>query len=110
MSVASIAFYPPVSPGAHVRRPVERLPYPLEDRCCALFSRGRHAIWQAARALGLGPGDAALVPAWHHGAEIEALRRAGLEIAFYEGGPLLEPDASELDGLLSERYGEPLAV
>jgi dTDP-4-amino-4,6-dideoxygalactose transaminase/CelD/BcsL family acetyltransferase involved in cellulose biosynthesis len=103
MSVASIAFYPPLSPGAYVRRPSDRLPYPLEDAGCELFSRGRHAIWQAAGALGLRPGDVALAPAWHHGAEIEALRRAGLGLAFYEPGPLLEPDAGELDGLLGDR-------
>jgi dTDP-4-amino-4,6-dideoxygalactose transaminase/CelD/BcsL family acetyltransferase involved in cellulose biosynthesis len=103
MSVPSIAFYPPLAPGGLLRRPCERLPYPLEDGGCVLFSRGRHAIWQGARALGLGPGDVALVPAWHHGAEIEALRRAGIELAFYESGPLLEPDAAELDALLDER-------
>jgi CelD/BcsL family acetyltransferase involved in cellulose biosynthesis len=103
MSVPSIAFYPPLSPGAYFRRPSDRLPYPLEDDGCELFSRGRHAIWQAAGALGLGPGDVALAPAWHHGAEIEALRRAGIELAFYEPGPLLEPDADQLDRLLCPR-------
>src|SRR5215207_4675013 len=103
MSPPSIAFYPPLAPAAYLRRPAERLPYPLEDSACALFSRGRHAIWQAARALGLAPGDVALAPAWHHGAEIESLRRAGLEIAFYDVGPLLEPDPDELDALVDER-------
>jgi len=38
------------------------------------------------RALGLGPHDAVLAPAWHHGAEIEALNRSGLEVSFYEPG------------------------
>jgi CelD/BcsL family acetyltransferase involved in cellulose biosynthesis len=103
MSPPSIAFYPPLAPGAHLARPVERLPYPLADAGCSLFSRGRHAIWQAVRALGLRPGDAVLAPAWHHGAEIEALVRAGLDVAFYEPGPLLEPDPEELDGLLGPR-------
>src|SRR5204863_8790734 len=58
---------------------------------------------QAAGALGLGSGDVALVPAWHHGAEVEALRQAGLELVFYESGPLLEPDADELESLLAQR-------
>ena len=103
MTPPSISFYPPLAPGAHLARPLERLPYPLQDGCCSLFSRGRHAIWQAVHALALAPGDAVLAPAWHHGAEIEALRRAGLRVAFYEPGPLLEPDPGELDALLSPR-------
>jgi dTDP-4-amino-4,6-dideoxygalactose transaminase len=103
MSVASISFYPPLSPGVYLRPPATRLPFPLQERRCALFSRGRHAIWQAARALGLGDGAEVLAPAWHHGAEIEALGRAGAQVVFYEPGPLLEPDAAELDALLGPR-------
>jgi len=103
MSVPSIAFYPPLPPGAPVRRAVGRLPYPLEEDGCELFSRGRHAIWQAARALGLGPGDSVLAPAWHHGAEIEALCRAGIDVAFYDLGPALGPVEDELDSLLEPR-------
>ena len=103
MNARAISFYPPLPPGAHARRPAEQLPYPLQDPGCALFSRGRHAVWQAARALGLGPDDVVLAPAWHHGAEIESLRRGGPQIAYYEPGPLLAPDEDELDALLDER-------
>jgi dTDP-4-amino-4,6-dideoxygalactose transaminase len=103
MSLKSIFFYPPLPPAVYLRSPAEQLPYPLEDPRCFLFSRGRHAIWQAAAALPLEPGDRVLAPAWHHGAEIEALRRAGLEIDFYELGPSLEPSEEHLEALLGPR-------
>ncbi|HEX6713039.1 MAG TPA: GNAT family N-acetyltransferase [Thermoleophilaceae bacterium] len=99
----SIYFYPPLPPGAHLQRRADTLPYPLDDPHCRLFARGRHAIWHAAGALGLRPGDRVLAPAWHHGAEIEALRQAGLAIDFYEPGPLLEPNEDRLDVLVGPR-------
>jgi CelD/BcsL family acetyltransferase involved in cellulose biosynthesis len=52
------------------------------------------------QALGLSPGDAVLVPSYHHGSEVQALAAAGLECRFYDIGPGLEPDDDELDGLL----------
>ena len=55
------------------------------------------------KALGLGPGDEILVPAYHHGSEIEALIRAGLVCRFYDIGQRLEPDEGELEALLNER-------
>src|SRR3954451_8231244 len=100
MSLKSIFFYPPLSPAVYLRSAAEQLPYPLEDPRCFLFSRGRHAIRQAVAALGLQPGDRVLAPAWHHGAEIEALRRAGLAIDFYELGTSLEPDEDQLEALV----------
>lgn len=60
----------------------------------------RHGVWHGVRALGLHPGDGVLVPAWHHGSEVEALLQAGLECRFYESSPSLEPDPAELEGLL----------
>jgi dTDP-4-amino-4,6-dideoxygalactose transaminase len=103
MNLPSIAFYPPLPPAAYLRRPASALPYPLGRGDCSLFSRGRHAIWQALGALGIGPGDRVLAPAWHHGAEIEALHRAGAELSFYEQGVDLQPDAGELDSLIESR-------
>jgi len=53
--------------------------------------------------LGLEPGDEVLVPAYHHGSEVEALVRRGACCRFYEANPTLEPDPDELETLLSER-------
>lgn len=63
----------------------------------------RHAIWHGVKGLGLGPGDEVLVPAWHHGSEVEALLRAGLRCRFYDSTARLEPDPAELEGLLAPR-------
>jgi dTDP-4-amino-4,6-dideoxygalactose transaminase len=53
------------------------------------------------RALGLGPGDQVLAPAYHHGSEIEALVRAGLGVRFYECDERLRPDEAQLASLLA---------
>jgi CelD/BcsL family acetyltransferase involved in cellulose biosynthesis/selenocysteine lyase/cysteine desulfurase len=68
-----------------------------------LFSRGRHALWHGLRALPLGPGDAVLAPAYHHGSEIEVLARLGLDCRFYGLTERLEPDEDQLDALLDPR-------
>lgn len=77
------------------------LPYPLSDAGCRVFSRARHAIWNACRTLGLGRKDVILVPAYHHGCEIEALLQAGVNIRYYELTELLEPDPISLQSLLT---------
>lgn len=101
--VGRLTVWPPLPPAVYTRRPVQDLPFPLDQHGCVLFSRGRHAIWHGIRALGLPPGAAVLVPAYHCSSEIEALVRAGVECRFYEGSPSLEPDEDELAQLLDER-------
>jgi dTDP-4-amino-4,6-dideoxygalactose transaminase len=78
------------------------LPFPLEDPACRLNAWARHGIFHGVRRLGLGPGDVVLVPAYHHGSEVEALVRAGVTCRFYEAQADLEPDEAELEGLLDE--------
>jgi dTDP-4-amino-4,6-dideoxygalactose transaminase len=68
-----------------------------------LFERARHGLWHGLRALGLGDDDEVLVPAYHHGSEIEALVRAGLTCRFYEASEGLAPDERELEALLGPR-------
>ena len=101
MTEPRLGVWPPLPPGAHVRRRRRELPFPLAEPGCALFSRARHGLWQGVRALGLHAGDEVLVPAYHHGSEIEALARAGLRLRFYEAHEGLAPLAEELDSLLA---------
>ena len=63
----------------------------------------RHGLWHGVRQLGLGEGDQVLVPAWHHGSEVEAFERAGLECVFYDAGDALDPDPDALEALLGPR-------
>ena len=102
-NVGRLTVRPPLPPAVYSRRPAQDLPFPLDQRGCVLFSRGRHAIWHGVRALGLPPEAAVLVPAYHCGTEIEALVRAGVECRFYEGSASLEPDEDELAQLLDDR-------
>ncbi|HLY38001.1 MAG TPA: DegT/DnrJ/EryC1/StrS family aminotransferase [Candidatus Binatia bacterium] len=90
-------------PGLWFARPARRGPHPLGTPGCHLFARGRHGLWQGVRALGLRPGDEVLVPAYHHGSEVEALVRADLVCRFYGGGETLAPEPMELESLRRAR-------
>jgi hypothetical protein len=103
MTAIGVDVHPHLSPAAYLRRPAARLPFPLDQPGCRLFARARHGLWRALRDLGAGPGDEVLAPAYHHGSEIEALRRAGLRPRFYEATETLAPDEAELEALLGPR-------
>ena len=95
--------WPTLPPGAWVRPPRRSMPFPLEAEGVRVFSRARHGLWHGVRALGLRPGDEILVPAYHHGSEVEALTRSDLECRFYDGWSRLEPIEEELERLVGER-------
>jgi CelD/BcsL family acetyltransferase involved in cellulose biosynthesis len=103
MRTSQLGVWPPLPPYVYLRHPAPRLPFPLEEPGHRLFRKGRQALYHGVRALALGDGDEVLMPAWHHGSEVEALLRAGITPRFYEGGPGLEPDADELEALLGPR-------
>ena len=103
MMVPRIIVWPPLPLDVYIRSPAARLPWPLEEPTCSLFSRARQGLFSAVKAVGLAAGDVVLAPAYHHGSEIEALARAGLSFRFYDAGENLEPDESELDALLDGR-------
>jgi CelD/BcsL family acetyltransferase involved in cellulose biosynthesis/dTDP-4-amino-4,6-dideoxygalactose transaminase len=98
-----VSAWPPLPPAAWVLPPRPDLPFPLGEPRCRLFARGRHALWHGLHALALPAGAAVLVPAYHHGSEIEVLVRLGLECRFYELTVRLEPDEAHLDALLDSR-------
>lgn len=103
MMVPRLGVMPPLSLGVYTRHPADRIPFPLDKSGCVLFERARHGLWHGVRALGLVAGDEVLVPAYHHGSEIEALVRAGLTCRFYEATEALAPDERELQALLGPR-------
>jgi perosamine synthetase len=96
-----LAIWPTLPLNVYFRGVSQWLPYPLNNDGCRIFSRARHAIWNACRTLGLEKKDVILVPAWHHGSEIEALLQAGVQIRYYKLTALLEPDAESLETLLT---------
>jgi hypothetical protein len=95
--LARLSILPPLPPDVYLRPAHRPLPFPLDRPGARIWQRGRHALWQGLRALGLRAGDEVLVPAYHHGSEIEAYVRAGLVPRYYDPGPGLLPDPGALD-------------
>jgi dTDP-4-amino-4,6-dideoxygalactose transaminase len=59
------------------------------------FYFARNAVWLGVRLLGLGGGEV-LVPAYHHGVEVEALVDAGATVRFYRVGPRWDVDLDDV--------------
>jgi dTDP-4-amino-4,6-dideoxygalactose transaminase len=95
--------WPPLPPGVYVRRPADRLPFPLDRDDCRIVAWGRHALWHGVRALGLRPGDELLTPAYHHGSEVQAVIESGLVPRFYDSDDHLQPRPDELEALITPR-------
>jgi dTDP-4-amino-4,6-dideoxygalactose transaminase len=95
--------FAPLDPREWLSRRRGSLPFPLREDRCRLFSRARHGLLHGLRALGIGRGDEILVPAYHHGSEVEALERTGARCVFYDCGPGLAPEAAELERLVGDR-------
>lgn len=75
------------------------LPFPLSAAHCTYFYRARNAVYHLFRALCLKPDEPVLVPAFHHGNEVRAIRAAGACIRFYPILRNLEPDLEALSKL-----------
>jgi dTDP-4-amino-4,6-dideoxygalactose transaminase len=95
--------WPPLPPGVYVRRPAAQLPFPLDRDDCRIVAWGRHALWHGIHALGLQPGAEVLMPAYHHGSEVQAILETGLVPRFYDSDGRLEPRQDELDALITPR-------
>ncbi len=96
-----VSVWPPLPLDVYRRARTTRLPFPLDQPACRVFAKGRHGLWHGVQSIGLQPGDKVLVPAYHHGSEIEALVQAGLDLRFYDTGNDLAPDPEVLDALLA---------
>jgi len=76
------------------------MPFPFEEPGCRLLAWARQGLWRGVRAIGLRDGGEVLVPAYHHGSEVEALVQAGLRPRFYDAPDGLEPDEATLDRMI----------
>ena len=75
------------------------IPFPLGAAHCTYFYRARNAVYHLFRVLSLKPDEPVLVPAFHHGNEVRAIRAAGATIRFYPILRNLEPDLEALSKL-----------
>jgi dTDP-4-amino-4,6-dideoxygalactose transaminase len=97
-----LRLWPPLPPGVYLRRPA-RPPFPLGAPGCLLLRKARQALYFGIQGLELRAGDEVLMPAYHHGSEVEAFLRRGLTCRFYDLDPTLGPDAEALDQLIGPR-------
>jgi dTDP-4-amino-4,6-dideoxygalactose transaminase len=78
-------------------------PFQAEEERLRSTYFARNAIHHAVRSLGLSPGDQILVPAYHHGVEMEALSAAGLHLVFYPVDADLRGNLEAAERLITSR-------
>ncbi|MGH9869403.1 MAG: DegT/DnrJ/EryC1/StrS family aminotransferase [Candidatus Polarisedimenticolia bacterium] len=81
------------------QRGSDPLPFPLGERKAIQFYRASSALYHLFKALPLEKGQIALVPDYHSGNEIWAIRAAGVPVRTYPIGRDLRPDLETLDRL-----------
>lgn len=92
-----VSAWPGLNPSLLLRSPSPwALPFPLHAPHSIYFYVARYGIYHLFRALGFGNGDPVLVPDYHHGNEIRAIRAAGATPRYYPIRRTLEPDLNEL--------------
>ena len=95
-----VSAWPGLTPASFVRSPSESArPFPLNTVQSIAFYRARNAIYHLFRALDAGGGGTVLVPDYHSGNEIAAIRAAGARVRFYHVGRDLQPDLEQIERL-----------
>lgn len=79
------------------------LPFPFHDPHARYFYRARNGIFHLFRALQFKDKDVVLVPSYHHGNEVRAIRAAGASVMFYPVTQDLEPDLNAVEQLCTSR-------
>jgi perosamine synthetase len=86
------------------------LPSLLDAGHIQLVTSGRIAIGMALRALGVGPEDTVLVPAYHSPSMIPPVHWRGATVAFYRIHPDTTPDLDDIARLLGPRVKAVMAT
>lgn len=98
-----LPLYPTFGPGLWLNAPVGTQPFPLSAPRSRRYYFARNAIWQGLRMLRLEAGGSILMPAYHHGVEVAAVRAAGFDVEFYRVDEGMRADADDLVKRLSSR-------
>ncbi|WP_143962610.1 DegT/DnrJ/EryC1/StrS family aminotransferase [Litoribacter populi] len=101
MKICRFGMWPVLPLNVHFRKPTNYRPFPLDQENLQIYSRARHAMYNACKSLGWGKDDALLVPGYHHGSEIQALCDLDIQLKYYELTEKLEPNPEELDHLMT---------
>ncbi len=90
--VRPVSSMPGPSVAALLARGMGPLPRPFDSPNVTFWNSARVALWQAAHALGLRPGQTIAVPAFCCGSELDPFLAAGLKLSFFAIGDDLSPD------------------
>lgn len=87
---------PGLLPGELKRRPGREPPFPLNARHRTFSYMARGVIYHLFRSMKLRPDETVLVPDYHSGVEVWAMRAAGANLRYYPVRSNLEVDMDEL--------------
>lgn len=73
--------------------------FPFDSPSASYYYFARNALWEAIKLLDL-PGGEVVVPAYHHGVEIETLIAAGVKPVFYPVGRNWDVNPADVEGLI----------
>jgi perosamine synthetase len=99
-----IPAWSPLNPNLFLTREQtpERLPYPLSERKTASYYFARAGVYSLFATLQKHGVDTVLVPDYHSGNEVRAIRAAGMRVVFYSIDHFMTPDLDELRRLTSD--------
>jgi selenocysteine lyase/cysteine desulfurase len=102
----SKGYFIPVLPSpTSLRRRRGALPFPFSHPRYYDYYFGRNAVWHGMKQVGLSVSRRILVPAYHHGVEVEAILQAGYQIDFYRIDLKLQIDLEDLEKKITPETG-----
>lgn len=102
MSFLHIPFIQPLSPFKFFSAKTDYHQYfPFSSQRIRYYYLARNGIWHAIDSFGLRPGDGVLMPAYHHGVEVEVLKKKGLRLFYYRIDDKMQIDLDYLESLIS---------
>lgn len=99
-----IPAWSPLNPNVFLARSqtAAHMPYPLAERHAAKFYLARMGVYALFTALIKHGVDTVLVPDYHGGNELRAIRASGMRVVFYSINHRLAPDLDELSCLIKD--------
>lgn len=73
--------------------------FPFDSPSASYYYFSRNALWEAIKLLGLSGGEV-VVPAYHHGVEIETLMAAGVKPVYYPVGRDWDVNPADVEALI----------
>ena len=99
-----IPVLPALSPASLARRQAARA-FPFSHPRYYDYYFGRNAVWHGVRQIGLGERRRVLMPAYHHGVEVEAILQAGCQVDYYRIDLRLQIDLEDLEKKITPETG-----